>query len=116
MPAMRRLLLAAVLAPLVLVPAALADPTGTTTLRETVVPGGEGGYVGLTEGRGERYVVRRGGSATPARKRAQRRRSLAFFAQLTDPQLVDEMSPARVDFIDAAGGALKAAYRPQEAL
>ena len=31
------------------------------------------------------------------------RRSLAFFGQLTDPQIADEMSPARVDFIDPAG-------------
>ena len=38
------------------------------------------------------------------------------FAQLTDPQVVDEMSPARVDFADAAGGDIGASWRPQEAL
>jgi len=114
---MRRILSAAVLLGLLVsAPAALADPTGTTTLDETVVPGAGTGYVPLTEGRGEAYVVRRGGSARAAAKRAQRRRSLAFFAQVTDPQLVDEMSPARVDFVDPAGGALKSSHRPQEAL
>ena len=74
------------------------------------------GFVPLAAGRGEPYVVRRGGSAKAGDKRARKRRSLAFFAQLTDPQIADEMSPARVDFVDPAGGALKSAHRPQEAL
>jgi metallophosphoesterase (TIGR03767 family) len=113
---MRRLLsAAAVLGLLALAPATSADPTGRSTLRETVRPG-SGGFVPLVEGRGEPYVVRRGGSARAKEKRAARRRSLAFFAQLTDPQIADEMSPARVDFIDPAGGALKSSWRPQEAL
>ena len=60
--------------------------------------------------------MRRGGSAKASGKRARKRRSVAFFAQLTDPQIADEMSPARVDFVDPAGGALKSAHRPQEAL
>ena len=38
------------------------------------------------------------------------------FVQLTDPQIADEMSPARVDFADPAGGELKSSWRPQEAL
>ena len=114
---MRRLLpAAAVLGLLVLAPASSADPTGRSTLRETVRPGSGGGYVPLVKGRGEAYVVRRGGSADAERRRAARRRSLAFFAQLTDPQIADEMSPARVDFVDPAGGALKSSWRPQEAL
>jgi metallophosphoesterase (TIGR03767 family) len=114
---MRRLLPAAVLlALLALAPATLADPTGRSTLDETVEPGPGTGFVPLVEGDGEPYVVRRGGGAKAKRKRADRRRSLAFFAQLTDPQLVDEMSPARVDFIDPASGQLKSAHRPQEAL
>ena len=49
----------------------------------------------------------RGGKAKAKRHRSDRRRSLAFFGQLTDPQIADEMSPARVDFLDAAGGELK---------
>ena len=50
------------------------------------------------------------------RGRERRRRSLLFFAQLTDPQIADEMSPARVDFADPGGGELKSSWRPQEAL
>ena len=93
---MRRLLsAAAVLGLLALAPASSADPTGQTTLDETIRPGSGTGYLPLVEGAGEPYVVRKGGSAKAAAKRARKRRSLAFFAQLTDPQLVDEMSPAR---------------------
>src|SRR5215218_9682093 len=114
---MRRLLPAtAVLALLALAPASSADPTGRSTLRETVQPGSGTGFVPLVPGAGESYVVRRGGSAHAKRRRAAHRRSLAFFAQLTDPQIADEMSPARVDFVDPAGGALKSSHRPQEAL
>jgi len=114
---MRRLLpAAAVLALLALAPASSADPTGRTTLRETVEPGSGTGFVSLERADGEPYVVRRGGSAKVMHHRAARRRSLAFFAQLTDPQIVDEMSPARVDFVDPAGGALKSSHRPHEAL
>jgi metallophosphoesterase (TIGR03767 family) len=114
---MRRLLSAAAALglTLALAPASSADPTGRSTLRETVQPG-SGTFVPLVEGRGEPYVVRRGGSARAKARRAARRRSVAFFAQLTDPQIADEMSPARVDFVDPAGGALKSAWRPQEAL
>jgi metallophosphoesterase (TIGR03767 family) len=113
---MRRLLPAvALLALLALAPASLADPTGETTLDETVKPGSGTGFVPLVAGGGERYVVRRGG-AKAKRHRSDRRRSLAFFGQLTDPQIADEMSPARVDFVDPAGGALKDSLRPQEAL
>lgn len=32
-------------------------------------------------------------------QRVERRRSLAYFAQLTDPQIADEMSPASLDFL-----------------
>jgi metallophosphoesterase (TIGR03767 family) len=114
---MRRLLsVAAVLALLALAPASSADPTGRSTLRETVKPGSGTGFVPLAKGNGESYVVRRGGNAKAGSGRKARRRSLAFFAQLTDPQIADEMSPARVDFVDPAGGALKSAHRPQEAL
>jgi metallophosphoesterase (TIGR03767 family) len=117
MRAMRRLLSAAALLGLLLfAPAASADPTGKTTLEETVVPVPGGGFTQLTAGKGEPYVVRKGGAARAKAGRTRKRRSLSFFAQLTDPQLVDEMSPARVDFVDAAGGALKSSHRPQEAL
>ena len=114
---MRRLLPAtAVLALLIPAAIATADPTGRTTLRETVKPAAGTGFVPLEKGAGESYIVLRGGKAKAKRHRAQRRRSLAFFAQLTDPQIADEMSPARVDFVDPAGGAVASSWRPQEAL
>jgi metallophosphoesterase (TIGR03767 family) len=98
------------------VPVASADPAGKSTLEETVLPADGAGFVPLTAGPGEARVVRRGGSARAKANRARKRRSLLMFAQLTDPQLVDEMSPARVDFADPAGGEISASWRPQEAL
>ena len=61
-------------------------------------------------------MLRRGGSAKAKAKRTEKRRSLLNFVQLTDPQIADEMSPARVDFADPAGGEIKSSWRPQEAL
>jgi uncharacterized repeat protein (TIGR01451 family) len=63
------------------------------------------------------YVVRDpGGVARPGRE--LRRRSLAYFSQLTDFQLADEESPARVEFLDEVAGqeGANAAWRPWEAL
>lgn len=96
---------------------ALADPAGRTTLTETIRPAsGPPGAVGaLQTAPGERYVVRQA-LARAKPKRARTRRSLAFFAQITDAHVVDEMSPARVELLDPAGGQLSAAWRPQEAL
>ena len=65
---------------------------------------------------GEDHGIRRHPSARAAEDRDETRRSLAFFGQLTDPQIADEMSPARVDFLDAAGGEIKSSWRPQEAV
>jgi metallophosphoesterase (TIGR03767 family) len=107
------LLLAALL---IFAAAAHADPGGRTTLQETLAPSSSGGYTALEAAKGEKYVVRRGGGAPARAKRAGERRSLIDFAQLTDPQIVDEMSPARVDFADPAGGELKSSWRPNEAL
>ncbi|HEY8582217.1 MAG TPA: hypothetical protein VIL49_04695, partial [Capillimicrobium sp.] len=99
---------------------ALADPAGKTTLQETIrVQGGygagDGGFHPLEQGPGERHVVRKE-LAEPRRGRAERRRSLAFFGQVTDPQIADEMSPARVELLDPAAGSASASWRPQEAL
>ena len=113
----RPVLLAALVASLALIPAtaAPADPAGRTTLEQTLAPAG-GGFTALRPAAGERHAVRRGGAAKAGAKRTGRRRSLLSFAQLTDPQIVDEMSPARVDFADGAGGEIKSSWRPQEAL
>jgi uncharacterized repeat protein (TIGR01451 family) len=55
-----------------------------------------------------------GSSAIPIAQpgRALRRRSLAYLAQLTDFQLADEESPARVEFLDHGPSS---AWRPSEA-
>ncbi|MDO8187248.1 metallophosphoesterase [Conexibacter sp. JD483] len=97
---------------------AAADPQGRSTLDETVqVEGGygRGPYHPLQRGAGEPYVTRT--TLAPAsRRRTRTRRSLAFFGQLTDPQIADTMSPARVELLDPAGGAVSASWRPQETL
>jgi 3',5'-cyclic AMP phosphodiesterase CpdA len=43
-------------------------------------------------------AVRRGGGAPAHPGREARRRSIAYFAHITDPQITDEVSPARVGF------------------
>ena len=87
-----------------------------TTLERRIAPASGTGYVPLQAVKGEKYLVREGGSANARKGRAGDRRSLLLFAQLTDPQIADEMSPARVDFADAAGGEIKSSWRPQEAM
>ncbi len=95
--------------------AALADAAGKSTLEETIIRGPGGGFVPLEKGKGEGYVVR-SEIAKPKADRAKRRTSMLMFAQLTDPQVVDEMSPARIELVDPAGAPLTAAFRPQETL
>jgi metallophosphoesterase (TIGR03767 family) len=95
---------------------AWGDPAGRTTLEETLGPAPADGFAPLVRQSGEAYVVRRGGSASARAQRKNKRRSLLMFAQVTDPQIVDEMSPARVDFADPAGGEIKSSWRPQETM
>ena len=114
MPPARRSIFVALAAAALAAPVALAEPAGKTTLEETVQPG-EGAYAPLTPGPAEPYVVRRGPGAKASGKRVSRRRSMSFFGQLTDPQIVDEESAVRVDFLDPAAGPLKSSHRPQEA-
>lgn len=64
---------------------------------------------------GWRRVVR-DDLAAPRKGRLQRRRSLLYFAQLSDFQLADEESPARAEALDLAGSPFESAWRPQEAL
>ena len=93
-----------------------ADPLGKTTVQERIVPQGGEGFDQLTTGPGEPYVVREGGFGAGQPGREGRRVSLAYFGQLSDFQLADEESPARVEFLDPAGSPVEAAFRPWEAL
>ena len=115
MPRLSLAIVAVLIVPF-LVSTAHADPSGKTTLAETLAPASGSGFSVLQSAKGESYVVRRGGSAKAKGKRGSKRRSLVSFVQLTDPQIADEMSPARVDFADPAGGEIKSSWRPQEAL
>jgi Calcineurin-like phosphoesterase len=91
------------------------DPAGRATLDETIALQARGGLLVPVPGPGAGFAVRSSGSAGVASARSQRRRSLAFFAQLTDANLADEMSPARLEFLRPAGPFL-GLWRPHEAL
>lgn len=92
-------------------------PLGLTTVDTRLLPDGDGtGFLGLRPGPGEGYIVREEGLGTAKAKRAKTRRSLAYLAQLSDFQLVDEESPARVESLDQIGSPFDAAWRPWEAL
>ena len=93
---------------------------GHSTLERTICPNTQlcptEGFTFLRTGPGERHVIREElAQAKPGR--AERRRSLAYSAQLTDFQLSDEESPARVEFFDDdPSGTASSAQRPQETL
>ena len=88
----------------------------TTTSYATV--GGEPAapYSRLKLAPGWKRVVRDDLGAAPQKRRLARRRSLIYFAQLSDFQLADEESPARAEVLDLANSAFTSAWRPQEAL
>ena len=92
---------------------ASAAPPPDTTIARTIVDRNGDGLLEL--GAGEPLVVRQE-LASAQSGRQGRRRPLVFFAQMTDFQIVDEESPARVELVDRYGGSLSAAYRPQEGL
>jgi 3',5'-cyclic AMP phosphodiesterase CpdA len=101
--------------------AATGTTLGVSTLVQRIVPAGDGDFRTLTTAAGEPYQVRDGseegealGTAKPGRE--NRRKSLAYFGQMTDFQLADEESPARVEFLDPDGGPFSSAWRPAEAL
>ncbi len=95
------------------------DTQGHTTVEQTLVPaeGPDGGYTNLKLGRGEPYIVRDGAKErnpkipTAQGARDERRLSLAYLSQMTDFQVTDEESPARVEFLDPGPSS---AWRPQE--
>jgi metallophosphoesterase (TIGR03767 family) len=114
---MRRLL-AGILTVAALPAVALAaDPLGKTTADMTVKGGDRAaGFSFLSAGPGEGYTVREGLGARPDAGRTSRRKSLTYFAQLTDFQLADEENPARVEATDPLNSPFESAHRPQEAL
>lgn len=100
--------------------AAVSDTEGRTTLEARVVPGTPSpAFRFLQLGPGEPYAVRQELGAAQA-GRETRRTSLLYFGQLSDFQLADEESPARVEVIDPLSTPLNlpfgAAWRPWEAL
>lgn len=108
-----RTLIAACLAAGVAALAAGATPPPATTLGGTIVDLNRDGR--LDPAAGEQRIVRTElGTAQAGRQ--SRRRLLLSFVQLSDLQLVDEESPARVELVDRYGGSLDPAYRPQEGL
>ena len=97
------------LALLLAVPAATA--TTPPTVQRTIVDANRDNR--LEYGPAEPYVTR---ADLVTRATTTPGSPLIRFAQMTDTQLVDEESPARVEFIDRLGEAFNAGYRPQEGL
>ena len=93
---------------------ALADPAGKDTRDETIEFDGGSPYATLSTDDGEATLVRKN-LAKPRKGRAKRRKTITFFGQLTDPQIMDEMSPARGELIDRVGRPFESSWRPQEA-
>ena len=109
----RKLALAGALAAtLAATPGAGAAPT---TESQTITGDAAAAYSDLQSGAGWARVVRDDLVAAQA-GRESRRSSLTYFGQLTDFQISDEESPARVEFLDVDGSPATAAQRPQEAL
>src|SRR5689334_12894631 len=89
-----------------------------TTLTQRIVPASNAaGYrdLALDTNGGEPYTVREDGIGTAQSGRQNRRTELAYFGQLSDFQLADEESPARVESLDPVSG-FNSAYRGWEAL
>jgi len=86
-----------------------APAPAASTLQATLVdPDGDGALArGPAEPLRDRADVGGGGPPGPV---------LATVAQLTDTQVRDEESPARVPFLDRVGGVFSSTFRPQEAL
>jgi 3',5'-cyclic AMP phosphodiesterase CpdA len=91
---------------------AVASGAGTTAVRTI---GDRDGDNRLEPGPGDEHLTRQDlGVASPGRART--RVPLLTFGQLTDLHIVDEESPARVEFLDRVGPPFTSAYRPHEGL
>ena len=86
----------------------------TTTSYATIGGDPSAPYSRLKLQAGWKRVVR-DDLAAPRKGRLARRRSLLYFAQLSDFQLADEESPARAEALDIENTAFTSAWRPQEA-
>jgi metallophosphoesterase (TIGR03767 family) len=105
--------LCAVIAMLISTAVAFADPAGKNTLKETIRFEGSLPYGNLVQGPGEKTVVRKT-LAKPRKSRSRMRRTISAFGTMTDPQIMDEMSPARAELIDPSGSPFASAWRPHE--
>ena len=97
-----------------------SSPDGLTTESQSTVAGGpfnpaKPGFLSMQAGPGWSRVVRELTPGLAQAGRESRRASLAYFAQLSDFQLADEESPARLEFGDPLAP-FSSAWRPQEAL
>jgi hypothetical protein len=99
---------------------ALPDASEHTTVDQRVddADATDDAYDQLGLGPGEDYTLRDGatdpdsGAPVAQSGRESRRQSLTYFSQMTDFQLADEESPARVELLDPGPSS---AWRPQEA-
>ena len=102
-PRTRHLVAGCAAAALLAAPAATAPaaPVGKETTSYSTIGGdAQAPYSRLKLIPGYKRVVRDDLGAGPVARRSVRRRSLIYFAQLSDFQLADEESPARVEFVD----------------
>ncbi len=96
--------------------ATTADTFNKTTVQRRIIASPGDGFQQLKSGPGEAYVVRQEDVGKAKKRRAERRTSLAYFGQLSDFQLADEESPARVEFTDSISETFGSAFRPWEPL
>ncbi|MGZ8667146.1 MAG: hypothetical protein ACXWZM_08555, partial [Solirubrobacterales bacterium] len=96
---------------------AASDTIGKTTVEQRIVADSATGFRRLSlSSAGEPYITRTDGVGAAKSGRASRRTKLAYFGQLSDFQLADEESPARVEALDAVSAQFSAAFRPWESL
>ena len=110
------LALAATLAGAASTAAPAATLEKTTTSYTTIAGDPAAPYSRLKLAPGSKRVVRDDLGVAPRKGRLARRRSLLYFAQLSDFQLADEESPARAEVLDIGNSQFTSAWRPQEAL